>query len=123
MAKKTSRLIPAVGTAIRTWRQRRKLTLSQLAERAGIDTGFLAHIESGRKAPSLRTLESLADALGLAAGELFAPTRGPAQTLLRAEAEAICQNCSRSHLTDVLRALRLLRDPAKVKGLLALCAD
>lgn len=120
MATEKSRLASAVGSAIKEWRVRRRMTLAQLADSAGIDTGFLAYIESGKKAPSLRTLERISDALGLAAGELFKQSQGPAKTLLRAEAEALCQNCTSAHLNNLLKVLRILHDPAKVKAVLTL---
>ena len=50
---------------IRAGRDRRGLTLEQLAAAADISTGFLSHNEQNRKKASLTTVQRLADALRL----------------------------------------------------------
>ncbi len=56
---------------IRAERDRRGLTLEQLAAAADISTGFLSYIEQNRKKASLTTVQRLADALRLSISELF----------------------------------------------------
>lgn len=48
---------------LREHRRRAGLTLEQLGERAGITGPFVAHIEAGRKRPTLHTVAKLARAL------------------------------------------------------------
>jgi transcriptional regulator with XRE-family HTH domain len=54
---------PLVGTQIRRRRRERDLTLSQVAERTGLNVGYLSQVENDKASPSLETLASLADAL------------------------------------------------------------
>ena len=50
---------------------RAPLTQAELAHRAGISPGFLARIERGLQDPTLTTIEKLAKALHIKAGQLF----------------------------------------------------
>lgn len=60
-----------VGTRIRSLRRQAGLTISQLAEMAGIDGGFINCIENGKKTPSLRTLAKVAKALNVPIMDIF----------------------------------------------------
>lgn len=55
---------------VRLWREQRGLTLSDLADRAGIAVSYLSEIEGGRKPGSVRALRKLARALGLTVDDL-----------------------------------------------------
>jgi transcriptional regulator with XRE-family HTH domain len=54
---------PAVGAQIRRWRTERGLTLANVAERSGLNLGYLSQIENDKASPSLTCLASLGDAL------------------------------------------------------------
>ncbi len=54
---------PAVGTQIKRWRTVRGLTLASVAERSGLNVGYLSQIENDKASPSLQCLASIADAL------------------------------------------------------------
>ena len=54
-----------VGKQVRQLRLRRNLTQEQLAERAGISTSFLGHIERGSRKLSLETFYRLIRAMSL----------------------------------------------------------
>jgi transcriptional regulator with XRE-family HTH domain len=54
---------PAVGAQVHRWRAERGLTLARLAERTGLNIGYLSQIENDKAQPSLTCLASLADAL------------------------------------------------------------
>ncbi|MBS1888656.1 MAG: helix-turn-helix transcriptional regulator [Actinobacteria bacterium] len=56
---------------MRELRVGRRMTLKFVADRAGVSEGFLSQVERGRTAPSLKTLQSVAHALGLEVGDLF----------------------------------------------------
>ena len=56
---------------VRHERARAGLTLEALAEKAGISDSFVAHIETGRKKPSLVTVHRLAIALSLPLSDLL----------------------------------------------------
>jgi transcriptional regulator with XRE-family HTH domain len=61
-----------VGTRLRQLRQARRLTQEQLAERAGLSYKFVGEVERGRGNPTLTTLASLSDALGVGLVDLLA---------------------------------------------------
>lgn len=54
---------PAVGRQIRRWRQARGITLAVVAERSGLNVGYLSQIENDKASPSLDALGALAEAL------------------------------------------------------------
>lgn len=56
-----SRLL--VGRQIRRWRTERGLTLARVAERSGLNVGYLSQIENDKASPSLAVLAQLAEAL------------------------------------------------------------
>ena len=47
---------PAVGREIRRWRHDRSLTLARVAERSGLNIGYLSQIENEKASPSLEAL-------------------------------------------------------------------
>ena len=55
---------------IRTLRQRKKLTLEELAKISGLTYPTVASIENNKTSPSLNTLDALASALKISAGDL-----------------------------------------------------
>ena len=91
---------PAVGTLLRDWRQRRRMTQLDLALEAGVSARHVSFIETGRSAPSADMVKQLAERLDvplrernellLAAGyapaygqhDLDAPEMGPVREAL-----------------------------------------
>lgn len=62
---------PLPGAAIRRLRRARGLTLVELASAAGLSHPFLSQVERGRATPSMRSLASIAHALGTSQIELL----------------------------------------------------
>jgi len=54
---------PPVGREVRHWRRNRQLTLAQVAERSGLNIGYLSQIENEKALPSLDALVAIARAL------------------------------------------------------------
>ena len=50
---------------LREFRRKAKITQAKLAERSGVSQGYIAHIESGRRVPSVKTAKKIADVLGI----------------------------------------------------------
>ncbi len=50
---------------------RKKWSINLLADFAGISRGYLSTLLRGKKSPTLRTLEKIANALEVEVGELF----------------------------------------------------
>lgn len=60
-----------VGEAVRELRQRRRLTIAQVAEQAAISDGMLSKIENGQISAGMDTLSRVARALGSTMAMLF----------------------------------------------------
>ena len=60
----------AFGQVLRELRERKGLTQEALALEAGTERSHISDLERGKKGPSLRTILSLARALGVSAGEI-----------------------------------------------------
>jgi transcriptional regulator with XRE-family HTH domain len=54
---------PAVGGQVKRWRRERGLTLADVAEKSGLNIGYLSQIENDKASPSLSCLASIGDAL------------------------------------------------------------
>jgi transcriptional regulator with XRE-family HTH domain len=74
-----------IAANLRALRARRKLSIVALAERSGVARATLTKLEAGRGNPTIDTLYALADALGVALGDVIGePTSTPVQ-ILRAD--------------------------------------
>lgn len=63
------------GLAIRRHRELIRLSQEELADRAGLDRTYVSGIERGRRNPTLRVAQRLADALGADLDVIFATAR------------------------------------------------
>jgi transcriptional regulator with XRE-family HTH domain len=54
---------PAIGPQVRRLRHDRRMTLAQVAERSGLNVGYLSQIENDKASPSLESLNALAGAI------------------------------------------------------------
>ncbi len=63
--------IARLALRLRTLRRARGLTQEQLAAKAGLSREYLARLETARQDPTLTTLEKLAKALKVTAGDLL----------------------------------------------------
>jgi transcriptional regulator with XRE-family HTH domain len=54
---------PAIGGQVKRWRADRGLTLANVAERTGLNVGYLSQIENDKASPSLSCLASIGEAL------------------------------------------------------------
>ncbi len=68
------RLEAAIGAEIRRQRKRQEMTITMLADAAGLSQGMLSKIETGQTSPSLATLASLAEALAVPLSSFFSAT-------------------------------------------------
>jgi transcriptional regulator with XRE-family HTH domain len=70
---RTAALASAIGTRVKQERQRRGLTLDQLAEAAEVSRRAVVNVEQGTANPSVGTLLRLSDALGVGLPALVEP--------------------------------------------------
>lgn len=54
-----------IGENIKNLRIKRKFTQTELAEKIGISRSYLSDVENNRNSPSMKTVESLAEKLGV----------------------------------------------------------
>ena len=81
-------------------RQRLGITQSELAERAGISTNFVAMIELKHKFPTPETLDRLSSALNIKVYELFSIQASPENVLNKLH-EAILIDMEKFHKTII----------------------
>jgi transcriptional regulator with XRE-family HTH domain len=73
----------AVGRQVRRWRTDRGLTLAALAQRSGLNVGYLSQIENDKASPSLGCLATLGSALDVPPA-WFLIDESPAPVVVRA---------------------------------------
>ena len=61
-----------LGDSIRSWRKRLNMPQDDLARRAGFHRSYISDVERGSRNLSLKSIEKLADALGISVLTLFA---------------------------------------------------
>ena len=74
---------PAVGVQVKRWRRERGLTLANVAERSGLNVGYLSQIENDKASPSLACLASIGEALDVPMAWFFMDET-PAPRIVRA---------------------------------------
>lgn len=84
MDKPVDRTLDAVGPRLKQLRQRRDITLTDLADETGISTSTLSRLEAGLRRPTLEQLLPLARVYGVTLDELVdAPPTGDPRINLR----------------------------------------
>ena len=98
------------GAFVAQLRKEQGLTQKELADRLNVTDKAVSKWETGKGFPDLKTLEPLAEALGVSLVELMQGKRQEADTLTVAEAGAVVsQAMGRSERTTARRYLRLFR--------------
>ena len=97
-----------IGQAIRKYRRAGGLSQDELAERVGISTTHMSHIETGNTKLSLPVLAALAQELGVQTDSiLFAQPAQKSQTL--AELQELADTCSPQQLAIILETARAVK--------------
>lgn len=73
-----------VGSRLREERERRGISLRELARRVGVSPSLISQIELDRVNPSVSTLYALVTELGMTMGDVFGDTPQPAPRVIRA---------------------------------------
>jgi transcriptional regulator with XRE-family HTH domain len=100
-AVRTQSLVYKLGVKIRILRKAAGLTQEQLAEAADVSVNFMGYVERGQRAPSIQTLERIAQALNVAPKALFDFSEDEGRELLCETLLAEARKCT----PDDLRAL------------------
>jgi transcriptional regulator with XRE-family HTH domain len=104
-------ILRAWGEVLRRYRQWKRLSRRELAQRAGISPVFIGEIERGEKDPSSHSLCLIADALGVSLGELYLRVAARLHASIRdAEEQNALPLSVREVDGDYLDAVPLARD-------------
>lgn len=79
----------AIGEKLRTARQRRQMSLRELAEKAEVSASMLSQIETGKANPSVRSIYSIAAALAVPVDYFFPDQDDNHQNVSAAESSAV----------------------------------
>lgn len=75
----------SLGSRLRAVRQRSGLSLREVARQLGVSPSFVSQLENGKSQPSVATLYSLSQLLGVSIDELFKPDGRPSSAAPAAE--------------------------------------
>ncbi|MDQ7772657.1 MAG: helix-turn-helix transcriptional regulator [Elusimicrobiales bacterium] len=95
-----------IGGRMRSVRKALRLTQSQVAEKAGIDTSFYGQIERGKNIPSLKTFVAIAEALGADPADLLSGRAGGGKKVYGAVMEQLLTGLDRKKRALVLGLLK-----------------
>lgn len=113
-------LLTLLASRIRANRKRLGLTIEALAGASGIDAGYLAHVETASKTPSLSVLAKLMNSLDVSPEELLGrttpKTRDTPDSVVR-RLHALIRALKPAQRTDLLAVLGKLRKGDQVRGL------
>ena len=76
---------PAVGAQVHRWRAERGLTLAAVAQKTGLNIGYLSQIENDKAQPSLTCLATLAGALEVPIAWFLIEDTAPPTVVRRAD--------------------------------------
>lgn len=98
-----------IGQRIRKARLAAKVTQEQLAERVGVGTTHISHIETGNSVPSLKLLVDILNALGLSADTVLCDQLDHAGASFPAMIAQEMEDCTEEEIrifSDMLRAMK-----------------
>ncbi len=105
-----------IGQRIRKFRKAYHLSQEQLAEKVGISTTHMSHIETGNTKLSLPVFVEIANALCIQTDELLHDGRQNNKTVMKGELEELLDSCSLQELyilESVLKAVKISLDKYK----------
>jgi len=82
-ATSAQQVIENIGSRMRTAREQLGLSLKDVAAATGLSTAMVSLVERGKASPSVGTIVSISDALGLSMVGLFSAVPDPASPVIR----------------------------------------
>ena len=108
LAVKTQSLTYKLGSKIRILRKAAGLTQEQLAEMVDVSVNFIGYIERGQRAPSIHTLEQIAQGLDVDPKDLFEFSEGESEDLLNETLLAALRKCTPDDLQPLIHIAKQL---------------
>ena len=105
---RTQSLVYKLGVRIRTLRKAAGLTQEQLAEVADISVNFIGYVERGQRAPSIQTLERIAQGLNVRPKDLFEFLEDESNELLYETLIAALRKCTSDDLHALIQIAKKL---------------
>jgi len=100
------------GTLLRATRKAHKLSLGQLAEKAGTDAKHLGRIERGEKQPSFKLVIELARAMNVSPSVFFQFEDAQAdQKVAKRQVQQLLNTADTRQLQKAYRVLRTMLEP------------
>lgn len=102
----------ALARGIKRLRKRRDLTVSTLAEAAGLSVQYVSMLERGQRSAKLETTYRLATALGVSPSGLLAEgeRKSPRKVDGREELELIFEGLSEAQTMQIIKLVRAIRE-------------
>ena len=98
-----------IGQRIRKFRKAYNLSQEQLAEKVGISTTHMSHIETGNTKLSLSVFADIASALSVQTDELLYDIPQFNKTVIKQELTEIVDSCSQQDICILLDVLKTLK--------------
>lgn len=106
-----------IGQRIRKYRKAYNFSQEQLAEKVGISTTHMSHIETGNTKLSLPVFANIANALSVQTDELLYDVPQINKTIIKHELTEIIDSCSQQDMYILLDVLKTLKSAlAKYKN-------
>jgi len=102
-----------IGQRIRRYRKALNLSQEELAEKVGISTTHMSHIETGNTKLSLPVLVDLSNVLSVQTDAVIFGEKQENKTLLKGELSDIIDSCTTQELNilmDLVKALKISLD-------------
>lgn len=107
-----SRYIVELGKRVKKQRLALKLTQAQLAEKAGVSTQYISHIEKGDQTMSIAVFSRICEALNISSDKLLYNRSPESQKQLSADIEHLLADCSPTERIGILHLIE------EVKGII-----
>jgi two-component system response regulator len=98
-----------LGDSVRNWRKRLNMPQDDLAKRAGFHRSYISDVERGSRNLSLRSIEKLAEALGISVLTLFTDMEGKSGTAPLRSDEMVDVLLVEDNDNDTLLAVQALK--------------
>ena len=99
-----------LGGSVKNWRNRLGILQDELARRTGLQRSYISDVERGSRNVSLKSIEKLADALGVSVSTLFSDVNGHAAAQPLREDELVEILLVEDNTNDVLLAMEALKN-------------
>ena len=104
-----------IGQRIRKFRKARGLSQEQLAEKIGISTTHMSHIETGSTKLSLITLVSIANSLCVGIDQLLGTNINLSTHSFVIDIQELIEDCNSYELNAMIEAMRLVKTSIRNK--------